>query len=358
MKRIAILTGKLGGYQSLRPLAHKIQAHPELELTWLIADQHNDKKFGDTEDLICKEFPKAERLHIVYQDASNRVSDAASMLYDLDELKADMLVVLGDRLETLCGALAALELGIPIAHVQAGDVSGGLDEKRRRAISQMSDLLFCSTLMAQQRLIYQGIPKEKTHVVGDPHIDAIIAGDYDKNYAAWFRSAYPKQKIILLHLHPDTCNPKASGELARETLAALRTLFPESFIIAVYPCSDQGHEAIIEELEANKGLFWGVYPALPPRRWHALMSIADCIVGNSSAGLIEAPYFGLPAINIGDRQHGRDGLEYAVNVPPERAAIEQALLAPPTRADLFRIFGDGTANEQIFSCLLRSLDVE
>jgi UDP-hydrolysing UDP-N-acetyl-D-glucosamine 2-epimerase len=275
-----------------------------------------------------------------------------------DDLKPDILLVIGDRGEVLAACVAAHNLRIAIAHVQGGDVSGSLDEPMRHAITKLAHIHFPSTEASARRILAMGEEGWRVHVVGDTHIDQILLGRITPGDELRTQYSLPDGDPFLLVLqHSDSTEPEKSRAQMAETVAAvlsfgLRTVF-------VYPCSDQGFEGIIEEIESVRdkpGV--SVHRNIPANDFTGLQRLAGCLAGNSSAGLIEAPYFGLPAVNIGNRQIGREHAGNVLHVPCDRfkirVAIEKALFDGSFRKSCKKIappFGDGTAYRRIAEVL-------
>lgn len=363
-RRICVWNGKRGGFGALAPTMEAIQAHPDLDLQLVVTDQHLYDRFGKTVTEVEARFPVAAAIDMGQEGDSNQdraqavgrcLTRAAEVLGDL---KPDILLVIGDRGEVFAACIAAHNMRIAIAHVQGGDISGSLDEPVRHAITKLTHIHFPSTRASADRIIAMGEEPWRVHVVGDTHIDQVFLGDITPE--AELRTAYdlPDGAPFLLVLqHSDSTIPDMSAEHMAETVAAvtatgLRTLL-------VYPCSDQGFEGIISEIEkASETPNISIHRNIPAPDFIGLEKLAACIVGNSSAALIEAPYFGLPAVNIGERQLGRERAANVMDVDYDRhaiqAAIERGVSDQGFRQSLSKIeppFGDGTAYRRITEVL-------
>jgi UDP-hydrolysing UDP-N-acetyl-D-glucosamine 2-epimerase len=368
MRRICVWSGKRGGFGALVPTMDSIAQHPDLELLLVVTDQHLYDQFGKTVTEVENQFPIAARIDMAQGGDSN--ADRARAIGHcveesvgvIQELVPDILLIIGDRGEVLAASIVAHNMRIAIAHIQGGDVSGSLDEPVRHAITKLAHIHFPATPTSADRIISMGEEPWRVHVVGDPHLDPILIGNMTPE--AELRARYDlaaDAPFLLVLQHSDSTVPDESGAQIKETVAAvtsfnLRTLF-------VYPCSDQGYEGIISQIEAaGAPPTITVHKNIPAPDFAGLQKIAACLVGNSSAGLIEAPYFGLPAINIGLRQIGREYCGNVIHVPYERTAIADAIrkalkdrefhlalqnLQPP--------FGDGRAFDRMTKVML---DVE
>ncbi len=363
-RHVCVLSGKRGGFGAMAPTMDAIAKHPAMRLSVLVTDQHLYDRFGKTVTEVQAKYPIAASIDMEQRGDSNRdraraigfcLTKAADVLGDL---APDILLVIGDRGEVLATCIAAHNLRIAIAHVQGGDISGSLDEPVRHALTKLAHIHFPSTDASARRILAMGEEPWRVHVVGDTHVDQLLLGRVTPADELRARYRLPDGEPFLLVLqHSDSTEPDRSRAQMAETVAAalalgLRTLF-------VYPCSDQGFEGIIAEIEAVRdkpGV--SVHQNIPAPDFAGLQAIGGCLVGNSSAGLIEAPYFGLPTVNVGDRQIGRERAGNVLSVPYDRfkirAAIEQALFDNAFRATCKAIkppFGDGTAYRQITDVL-------
>ena len=279
----------------------------------------------------------------------------------LESLAPDAIVLYGDRGEVLATAIAALNLRIPSAHIQGGDVSGNVDEPMRHAITKLSHLHFPATEAAAERIRRMGEEAWRVHVAGDNHVDPIVAGDYTEPAAVRkkFGVGTDERPIIVLQ-HPETIRRRDHGADMRATLEAV--LARGQRTLAVYPCSDQGFEEVIRAIESYRGHpKVSIHTNIDAPDFHGLMAIASVFVGNSSAGLIETPYFPVAAINVGERQKGRLHAENVIhcefgrdNVAAAlRRALDDAAFAATVTA-CSKPFGDGQAWRRIVSVLERT----
>ena len=333
-RHVAVLTGKRGGFGALAPTIRELEKRG-LAVSVIVADQHLYDRFGKTVDEVESRFRVAAAIDMEQRgdanvDRARAIGVALTKAADeLARLAPDFLLVIGDRGEVLAACVAAHNLRIAIAHIQGGDISGSLDEPVRHALTKLAHLHFPSTPSAAERILRMGEEPWRVHTVGDTHIDQILLGEVTGAEDLRRRYALPASGPFLLVLqHSDSTDPGNSREQIDETVAA--TLSFGLRVLYVYPCSDQGFEGIIAGIEAVRdrpGVT--VHRNIPAPDFIGLQKIAGCLVGNSSAGLIETPYFGIPAVNVGDRQIGREHAGNVIHVPYQRdairAAIEQAL---------------------------------
>ncbi len=363
-RRICVWNGKRGGFGALAPTMEAITAHPGLELQLVVTDQHLYDRFGRTVDEVAARFPVAAAIEMEQagdsnEDRARAVGRCLERSVDvLAKLRPDVLLVIGDRGEVFAGCITAHNMRIAIAHAQGGDLSGSLDEPVRHAITKLAHLHFPSTPASASRIIAMGEQPWRVHTVGDTHLDQVFLGQVTP--AESLRQSYDLaagEPFVLVLQHSDSSEPENSMAQMTETVAAveaqgLRRLY-------VYPCSDQGFEGIIEVIEQRRSSPGAsVHRNIPAADFIGLQKMAACLVGNSSAGLIEAPYFGLPAVNVGQRQRDRERCANVIDVAYRRvdirAAIDQALGDEAFRQRLGTIqppFGDGRAYQRITEVL-------
>lgn len=363
-RRICVWSGKRGGFGAMAPTMTAIREHPELELAVVVTDQHLYDRFGRTVDEVESRFEVTAAIDMGQVGDSNAdrgraIGVCLSKSIDvLADIKPDVLLVIGDRGEVFAGCIAAHNLRIPIAHIQGGDISGSLDEPVRHAITKLAHIHFPSTAAAAERIRRLGEQDWRIHAVGDTHIDQIIGGAATPE--AELRQKYDLPDgapFILVLQHSDSTVAADSPRQMAETTAAVRASGLRALL--VYPCSDQGFEGIIGEIEqAADGKTVTAHRNIPAPDFIGLQGLATALVGNSSAGLIEAPYFGLPAVNIGERQIGRERAGNTIDVGYDRVAIaagiDKALNDGDFRRRLAQAeppFGDGTAYKQIVEVL-------
>lgn len=359
-RRIAVLTGKRGGYGAMKPMLRAIEEDPELELLLMVTDQHLNPQFGSTIAEVEADFRVAAAIDMEQVDGSPPARVAAlgiclsKMAKALQDLKPDIIVLYGDRGEVLVTAIAALNMGVPIAHLQGGDRSGNVDELMRHSLTKLAHLHFPASEESAARIRGLGEEEWRIDVAGDNHVDPIVAGEFTDvtTLAPRFGLRNGEKPIVVLQ-HPETTRVRDNHADMQATLDAV--LERGRRTIVVYPCSDQGYEGIVRAIESRRG-----HPGVSihknidaPDFW-GLISNAAAMVGNSSAGLIETPYFPTPAINLGDRQIGRLHAENVIHAEFGKDSVATALdTALEDEAFAFTVarcsrpFGDGLAHRRI-----------
>jgi len=364
MRRVCVWNGKRGGFGALAPTMRAIQQSPELSLQLVVTDQHLYDQFGKTLTEVEACFPVSATIDMEQVGDSNQdragaigrcLTKAAQVLGDL---QPDILLVIGDRGEVFAACIAAHNMRVAIAHVQGGDVSGSLDEPVRHAITKLAHLHFPSTQSSGARIIAMGEEPWRVHVVGDTHIDQVFLGHISPEDQ--LRTEYHLKRetpFILVLQHSDSTIPHKAADQMAETIAAVMNAGYRALLI--YPCSDQGFEGIISEIEGvAEAPNISIHRNIPASDFIGLEKMAACIVGNSSAALIEAPYFGLPSVNIGERQKDRERVGNVLDVDYDRDAIRMAIDRCVSDTAFRRSlceaqppFGDGNAYRRITDVL-------
>jgi UDP-hydrolysing UDP-N-acetyl-D-glucosamine 2-epimerase len=375
---VGIFTGNRAEYGLQLPIIRAVDAHPRLDYRLFLAGTHLDPAFGATRSEVERDnlhidaeintAPGGDTLNATPAAIGNSIVGVADAL---TRLRPDIFVVYADRFEGFAATIAATQMGIPTAHVEGGDVTegGALDDSVRHAMSKLAHLHFTTNAPAANRLLAMGEEAWRVHNVGLPALDLIAAGDFAPR-AAILRDLQldPQKPIVIFTLHAIATEHEHAEEQARLALQALRLLKKDAAqIIITYPNNDAGGRRIIEVIEeAARDPESGVrvVPSLGRRRYHGLLALARdadvrvVCVGNSSSGLKETPALGCPAVNIGNRQHGR---LHAANLietgfDPEKIhqAIQRCLFDDEFRAACRRVenpYGGGNAGARIVETL-------
>lgn len=347
IRHIAVLSGKRGGYGAMFPMLRAIQDDPGLRLSLIVTDQHLNQRFGNTVDEVTRDFPVVTPIDLGQTGGSPRERTRAlgtgltKMADVFADLAPDLLVLYGDRGESVIAAVAAINLGIPIAHIQGGDVSGNVDEPVRHAITKLAHLHFPSNEESAARISAMGEEDWRIRVVGDNHVDPIVAGTYTSAAVVRRRYDVPEgARPFILIYHPETTSHRDGHADMRRILETV--LAGGRRTIIIYPCSDQGYEEILRAIgEVEGGPNVSVHKNIEAPDFHGLLAIAAALIGNSSAGLIETPYLGIPAINIGGRQKGRRHAENVIHCGHDADEIAAALAM---------VVGDGAFAERVATC--------
>lgn len=364
-RKICVLTGTRAEFGLLRPIMDAIQEHPDLELQVLVTGMHLEAMFGMSVKAIeGAGYPIIGRVPMHPPEDSGKgmafaIADGLrGMTKVLSKNKPDILLVLGDRSEVLAGAIAAMFLNIPIAHIHGGDVTrGGTDESTRHAVTKMAAIHFPATPASAERIRKMGEEDWRIHTVGAPALDTILKVTPLSRSKLARRFDLPEDRPWFLVLqHSVTTEAEIAGEQFAETLAALDAFDVEK--IFIYPNSDAGGLQIIAQLERIKAEPGNhVFASIPHREFLSLMNHCSVMVGNSSSGIIESSSFKVPVVNIGIRQEGRERAGNVVDVGHDRQEIERAIdqvIADEFMDGLEGIvnpYGDGNASRRIVDVL-------
>jgi GDP/UDP-N,N'-diacetylbacillosamine 2-epimerase (hydrolysing) len=335
MRKIALITGSRGEYGYIRPILREIESDPDLDYALIVTNLHLLSDFGFSVDEIERDGLKiSDRIYMAldgYTPASMSKSLGIFLLSVTDtlvRLRPEFVLLAGDRGEQLMTAIAAAHMNIPVAHIQAGELSGNIDGMTRHAISRFAHIHFASSEDAAERLRRMGEQEFRIHLTGAPQLDELVNGDFARpqEISGLFRLDL-KRPIILLVQHPVTEEYGQTVAQIQETLEAVCSLGFQT--LAIFPNNDAGNMEIRRLIERYQRPFMRVERNVPRYLFAGLMNVANVMVGNSSSGLIEAPCFKLPAVNVGTRQRGRQRGNNVIDVDSNRhkikAAIERAL---------------------------------
>lgn len=367
-KTVCVFSGKRGGFGAYVPLMRLLEDDPDFKLQILLGDMHASAEFGRTADEARSMFPKS-RIEIIEMGAGRgdtpliRAENLGAALAKgaglLAKMRPDIVMVHADRGEHLVIALAALNLGIPVAHPQGGEVSGNIDDIQRHAITKLAHIHFPETEEAAGRIRCLGEESWRINTVGSLYIDRIVKKLYTPAEAARAKYGFGSdERYGIIITHPDTYLSRDQNEQMAEAVFGAADNSGLSWV-ATYPCSDPGYEGVIAALEKRKDdAQFRIHKNIGNLDFLGLIAGAELILGNSSSALVEAPYFKLPAVNVGKRQIGRDREENVVDVEPHREAIAEkikfVLEDAAYRAGLERCgrrLGDGHASEKILEIL-------
>jgi len=339
-RKVCVFTGTRAEYGLLKPVMEEILISDSLELQVVASGTHLLPEYGNTVDLIRADGIRVDAaVHMLLMD-DTKSAMATSMGLGIvrltaafDQLNPEIVVVLGDRFEALSAAVAAVYTGRVLAHISGGDsLGGGFDEYTRHAITKLAQVHFPSTRESAERVRKLGERKQHIHTVGSTSLDVIRA----------LRPAFPGRDEVLGKYRLDPSRPLAlvvyhpvtiGGEEGLENLLAA-VVDSGCSLVMTYPNADPGSRKVIEELVRFRGSGAGesrsaLVQSLPQKEYFSVMNVADFMIGNSSSGIIEAPYFGIPSIQVGSRQVGRQSAENTLfsgtGYDEIREAIDRAL---------------------------------
>lgn len=334
-KRIFSLTGIRSDFDLMTPVYQAIQDSDKLELGLIISGAHLSKQFGSTVDLIEQhQFPiieKIESLEDIESDTSRPISLATQLLTLSKKFKTDrpnLLLTLGDREEALVSGILAQYLNIPLVHISGGDrVVGNVDDQVRHAVSHLAHIHLTTNEDAASRLKKMGEQEFRIHMVGSPGLDRFKSVDHLNKEELSKELGFkinPEKPLLVLLQHPiSTEIDKAKEQMEISLSTLVKKNLPT---VIIYPNSDAGSLEMIRVIENhrnNKNFY--IAKNLPGLLFVNLLRHASVLLGNSSAGILEAPFIGLPVINIGQRQQSRAHGNNVQFVPHNENAIIQAI---------------------------------
>ncbi|KQW83009.1 UDP-N-acetylglucosamine 2-epimerase [Brevundimonas sp. Root1279] len=356
MRRICYISGTRADFGLMRSTLQILRDHLELELAVIVTGMHLSPYYGNTvEEIEAAGLRIAGRVPVPLDPATgatmarNIGTMIAAFTDILESERPDAVLLLGDRGEMLAGALAAIHLNIPVAHIHGGERSGTVDEPVRHAISKLSHLHFAATEEAAERLVRMGESPANIHVTGAPGLDGLTDDDLPpRDEVIRLHGLDPARPFALMVYHPVLQEAETAADDARRILDAL--LAAGLQVLALLPNADAGSEgvrAVLTEAKGAPGLTVRTHLARPA--FVAAMAHADLMVGNSSAGIIEAASFGTPVLNVGPRQNLRERNANVLDVAADEGALAEgvAALLARGRSEPANVYGDGRAGERI-----------
>ncbi|GAA0078694.1 UDP-N-acetylglucosamine 2-epimerase [Clostridium sp. CTA-5] len=373
MRKILIVTGTRAEYGLLYWTMKEIQNDKDLELQLVVTGNHLVKEFGYTIEQIKKDGFKIDEEIDMLINSEKQSSIVKSMGLEMiqmsqcfDRLKPDILLILGDRYETFVAATCAMIMNIPIAHMNGGEsTEGAVDEQIRHAITKMSHIHFAGAEYYKERIIKMGEEPWRVYNLGQAGIENIkrlnLLGkqELEKELNISF-----DKSIFLITYHPVTLDLNNIEKQIDNLLDAIKEF--DAKYIFTYPNADFGSKIIIDKVKKfvrdNENAY--IYYSLGQKRYLSLLKYANIMIGNSSSGIIEAPSFKLPVINIGDRQRGRlksaNIIDIGYNKEEIIKAIDKAFYDKEFKRNLIEInsvYGDGNVSKQILH-ILKSINLD
>lgn len=366
-RRVAVVTGSRADYGLLYWILKDLEASADVELQLCVTGAHLVPEFGRTIDAIT-----ADRIPIAAEVPSYVVGDTPGAVTQsiargvagfgdaLTRLQPDVMLLMADRYEIFAAAAAAVALRVPIAHLSGGESTEGLfDDQLRHAITKLAHLHFASMDLYRDRIIRMGELPARVFAVGEPGLDHCARTVLlDRDAASAAVGVDLGRPTAVVTFHPVTVELEHTARYVGELLAALDCV-PEVQLVMSYPGADPGARIISDAFEAYAARRPGavLHKSLGTLRYLSLLRHARLMIGNSSSGLVEAPSFELPALNIGSRQRGRVRASNVLDVEcraDEIAAGIRRLLEPGFREALRGLrnpYGDGRTSARVVRIL-------
>lgn len=355
MKRIAFLTGTRADFGKIKSLIESVEKHPDFQAHLFVTGMHLLEEYGYT--LI-----EVERCGFKNIATFNNHTDEATM--DLTLAKTisgfsefiktttpDLIVIHGDRVEALAGAIVGSLNNTLVAHIEGGELSGTIDELIRHATSKMSHIHFVANTEAKVRLVQMGELEKSIYTIGSPDIDIMFSNNLPslETVRKYYKIDFDNYAVAMFH--PVTTEYKDIKKYANQFVDAL--IKSEEKYVVIFPNNDLGSKTILEAYKKlNYNANFIIFPSIRFEYFLTLLKKSQFIIGNSSAGVREAPYYGIPTINIGTRQANRVISDSIINTNYKTIGILKAIkYAKTIEPKKTKIFGNGNSAEAFLTTL-------
>ena len=365
-RKVCVVITARPSYSRIKTALKAIDKHLDLELQLVVAGAALLGRYGNAVEYIEQDgFTIAEKVYMVLE-GENKTAMAKTtglgvmeLATVFDKLQPDMVVTIADRFETIATSIAASYQNIPLVHIQGGEVTGNIDEKVRHANTKLADIHLVASENARNRVIKLGEHPEKVFNTGCPSIDIAKdikekpALDFDplKKYGGVGASIDASGDYLVVMQHPVTTEYQSAKEDVLKTIEVVNELGVPTFWF--WPNVDAGSDGTSNGIrsfrESVNPTNIRFFKNMEPRDFLKLLVNSKCLVGNSSVGIRECAYLGVPVVNIGTRQNGRDRGNNVLDVAYEKLAIKQAIKNQigVTQVASSSIYGDGDAGIKI-----------
>ncbi len=367
-RKICIVVNSRANYGRIKSVMRAVSDHPGLELQLIVGASALLYRFGNVHDIIRSDGfePVATVYSIVEGETPTTMAKSTGMAImelatQFENIAPDVVLTVADRFETMATAVAASYMNIPLAHTQGGEVTGSIDESVRHAVSKLSHLHFPATELARDNLIRLGEAPETVHLTGCPAMDVVADIDLDlpadlfERYRGVGASLDPDKPYLVVLQHPVTTEYGQGFEQINQTLASVEQAGLQTAWL--WPNVDAGSDDVSKGLRMYRERcdpdWLHFYRNFATEDYARLIKNASCLVGNSSSALREGAFLGVPAVNIGNRQQGREHGENVAHVSHDTAAIAEAISAQVAHGPYAAspLFGDGQAGRRIAEIL-------
>jgi UDP-N-acetylglucosamine 2-epimerase (hydrolysing) len=349
MKKIVFLTGTRADYGKLKSYIKILEVSKNFEVYIFVTGMHLNQKFGFTINEIkrntnCEIYPFIN--HSLQDEMDQSLGKTIIGFSDyIKQIKPDMILIHGDRIEALAGAIVGSLNNILVGHIEGGEVSGTIDELLRHSISKLSHIHFVSNEGAKNRLIQMGEISKNIFVTGSPDLDIMLSDDLPdlSNVKERYNIMYDSYGILIYH--PVTTELNQIANNAKILVDSL--IESNQNIIVIYPNNDLGNNLILNEFKRlDDNTKFKIIPSMRFEYFIQLLKNSDFIIGNSSAGIREAPYFSIPTINLGTRQLNRSKNNNIINCSENKLDILNAInLSLGISLDVYSEFGLGNSDK-------------
>ncbi len=367
VRKVCIVVNSRANYARIKSVMHAVQRHNRLELQLVVGASALLYRYGNVVDLIRADGfePSAVVYSIVEGENPTTMAKSTGMgIIELstqfENLRPDIVLTVADRFETMATAIAASYMNIPLAHTQGGEVTGSIDESVRHAITKLAHLHFPATELARDNVVRMGEDPDAVHLTGCPAIDLLrdtdlsLLPDMLKGGGVG-PCVDPTAPYLIVLQHPVTTEYGSGFDQIRETLSAVERVGMQT--VWLWPNVDAGSDDVSKGLrmfrEQNPEANVHFYRNFAAEDYARLLNNAACIVGNSSSALREGAFLGIPAVNVGTRQHGRERGENVTDANYNADAIEASIRGQigHGRYERSTLFGDGHAGQRVANVL-------
>lgn len=358
-KEILFLTGTRADFGKLKSLIHMCEEIEDFNIHVFVTGMHMKKLYGSTVDEVIKSgfkniFKFINHDHIDHMDRI-LAKTVDGLSHYISDNPVDLIIVHGDRVEALAGSIVGSLNNILVAHIEGGELSGTIDESIRHAVTKMSHIHLVSNQKAKSRLLQLGECDSSIHIIGSPDLDLMFSADlpkldFVKNH---YEIEYDDYSIAMYH--PVTTEIDEAKVNAENFVNAL--IESDKNYVVIYPNNDIGSNEILTEYEMlrNNSRF-KIFPSLRFEYFLVLLKHSNLIIGNSSAAVREAPYYGVPSVNIGSRQNNRVKFPSIIDSEHDTLSILEAIKSTHQLEikdfKKFDIFGLGNSSEMFKKILL------
>ena len=356
MKKIVFITATRADYGKIKSIILELQKNKRFKIFLFVTGMHNLKKYGSTYDEIYK-----DKIQNITKVSNQKRNDNMDIILSktiskfskyIKVTKPDLIIVHGDRVESLAGAIVGSTNNIKVGHIEGGEISGTIDEILRHSISKLCNIHFTTNNVAKKRLIQMGELSSSIYVIGSPDVDIILKKnlptleEVNKRYDIKFSN----YGLVLFHsVTNELFNLESETKIFLNTLVKSK----KNYVI-IYPNNDPGSDIIINQFKKIKSKNIKIFPSLRFEYYLSLLKNSHFIIGNSSSGVMEAPYYGVPTINLGNRQLNRVFMNSIINLPFKQNKILKYINLYSNNKKRFRansFFGTGKSHKKFINIL-------
>ena len=360
MKKILFISGTRADFGKLKPLIKKVEESGQHQTGIFVTGMHMLALYGQTSLEVEKSGFKNIYKYINQREEDDMDIVLAKTIQGLSdyvkEASPDLIVVHGDRVEAMAGAIVGSLNNILVAHIEGGEVSGTIDELIRHAVSKLSHIHFVSNDKAKQRLVQLGEMASSIFVIGSPDLDMMNSSSLPRLSEVCDKYAIPFESYHIFMYHPVTTEQEKIENNINNLVDGL--IESEQNYIVIYPNNDHGSHHILKALKKlDKHERFRVFPSMRFEFFLSAIKNAHSLIGNSSAGVREAPFYGIPSINIGSRQTNRATASSILNIDESKAQLLEAISQTRNiERKISKEFGSGNSAE-LFSNVLSRKEV-